>query len=68
MFENLRKCLDDFEKAFEKCCKDVNTYEDSNIVEYFELHLAEELMKNRYCDCNKIARFIMAERGFEIRI
>lgn len=32
------------------------------------MHLAEAMMKNKMCNASQIARFIMAAKGFEIKI
>ena len=66
-FKEIRKCLDECEEALEKCeLNPTKEYED--ILIYSELHLAEAIMKNKFYDSGKIARFIMAEKGFEIKI
>lgn len=67
IFKEIRKCLDDCEEAVEKYeYNPTKEYED--ILQYSELHLAEAIMKNKFYDSSKIARFIMAEKGFEIKI
>ena len=59
MFENVRKCLDEFENTVKRFNY---TEEEDNILMYFNIHLAEALMK----DCReseKVARIILAEKG-----
>ena len=59
MFENVRKCLDEFENTVHK----INyTTEDENVIMYFNLHLAEALMKD-FSDSERVARIILAEKG-----
>ena len=59
MFENVRKCLDDLENSVKKIHW---TKEDEDMEKYFNLHLAEALMKD-YKDSEKVARVILAEKG-----
>ena len=59
MFENVRKCLDELENTVKK----INyTKEDEDIMAYFNLHLAEALMKD-YQESERVARVILAEKG-----
>ena len=62
MFENIKNCLEKFEKAIENCGSKSFSREEKDTIEYFELHLAEALIKE--CDSQKIAKIILAERGF----
>lgn len=59
MFENVRKCLDELENTVKKIHY---TEEDENIMKYFNLHLAEALMKD-YPESERVARIILAEKG-----
>lgn len=68
MFTEIRKCLDDFEDAFKKYEGHNHEEEVINAFEFFEMHLAEAIMKNKLCNASKLARFIMAAKGFEIKI
>lgn len=68
MFENIRKCLDDYEKAVEKVHTDSNaTTEDWNTIEYFDVDLAKAMMidmnRGLYKDDEKIAKIILAARN-----
>mgnify|MGYP003398799904 CR=1 FL=1 len=59
MFEQMRKCLDDFEETVKK---GVVTKEDEDKVLYFHLRFAETMLKE--CpDVDKIGRFIVVEKG-----
>lgn len=66
MFKDIRKCLDELEAAIKSSAEP--SEDQMNILSYSELHLAEALMKSKIYDSAKIARFIMAEKGFEIKI
>ena len=67
MFENIRKCLDDCEKASEKQTQQgyLDKAEDINILEYFELDMSKALMKDlgAYNFDEKIAKIILAAKG-----
>lgn len=61
MFNNVKKCLDNYENSYNKLVK-TDSEEYLNDILYFEMHLAEELMKNKHCDSEKLARIIMANK------
>lgn len=70
-FTNIKKCLDEYEEV----CKKLNgwdnpTEKESNILEYFNLHLAEAIMTDfQYCDKGvKIAKIILAMQGLSNEI
>lgn len=65
MFENIRKCLDEYEKV----ANDINylniTQEESDIINFFALHFSQAIMKdlpyNNYDE--SIAKIILAAKG-----
>ena len=65
MFENIRKCLNEYEKV----ANDINylnaTQEESDIINFFVLHFSQAIMKdlqhNNYDE--KIAKIILATIG-----
>ena len=60
MFENIRKCLDEYEEIVNKVNKgEQPSKEDEAVAMYFNLHLAEALMKECGNDGIKIARIIL---------
>lgn len=63
MFENIRKCLDEFEETINKANVNWNsiTKEDEDILNYFNLNLAKALMKD--WESEKIAKIILAAKG-----
>ena len=63
MFEAIKKCLDEFDKA---CCNFDNlSEEEERITKFFDLHLAEAIISDfRYYDKGaKLAKIILAELG-----
>ena len=65
MFENIRKCLDDFEEICNKANEDkfiLNT-KDNDIFEFFHVNFAKAVMKDFYYDSEKIAKIILAAKG-----
>lgn len=70
MFKEIRKCLDEYEEV----CKQMNwrnlTKEESNVLDYFDLHLAEAIMTNFvYGDRGeKIAKIILTTLGMSSEI
>ena len=71
MFENIKQCMYEYEEV----CKKLNgwdnpTKEESNILEYLDLHLAEAIMTDfQYCDKGvKIAKIILAMQGISNEI
>ena len=65
MFENIRKCLDEYEDI--NCNRDIFNLSEEEIdtIKYFELHLAKVLMKEdkRHLDSEKVAKIILATKG-----
>ena len=70
MFENTKKTLLDLEDAI-RFLENGNFSEDKeddvaafinadNIINYFELHLAESMMKDKYIDVKKLAKIVFA--------
>lgn len=73
MFDNIEKCLNEYKKVYEKYVKDWQhkvTQEEDNILEYFDLHLAEAIMTDfQYCDKGaKVAKIILAMQGLSNEI
>ena len=62
MFDEIRKRLDEFESAIEKN-ELKHTEEDRNIIKYFDLHLAEAIIKDKCCDSKTIAKVILGWTG-----
>lgn len=73
MFENIKQCMYEYEEVYKKFdgWKDL-TKEESNILEYLDLHLAEAIMTDfQRCDKGvKVAKIILAmqELSNEIKI
>lgn len=66
MFENIKKCLNDFENAVKKdnTLHAQLTKEEKNIIHNFDLHLAEALIRDcGECDCRRTAKIILAKIG-----
>lgn len=60
MFENIRKCLDEYENAI-NASKDGNvTTGQERTIFRFEMHLAEELIEEDYIDSKLLANIILA--------
>lgn len=70
MFEGIRKCLDEYEET----CEQINwrnpTYEEAQVLDYFDLHLAEAIMTDfDYGDRGeKLAKIILATLGISNEI
>ena len=71
IFTNIKKCLSEYEEV----CKKLNgwdnlTEEESNILNYFDLHFAEAIMTDfQYDDKGeKIAKIILAMQGLSNEI
>ena len=62
VFENIRKCLDEFEETINKANTGLDsiTKEDEDILNYFNLNLAKALMKD--WESEKIAKIILAAK------
>lgn len=67
-FKNIKDCLFDFEMALHNVFECDYTKKDKDTVEYFNLHLAEALMKNEYVDHEKLAKIIIAFSGIKENI
>lgn len=66
MFDNIKKCLKEYEEVRSKFNK--NQYlskEEEYIIEHLDLHLAEAIMKDYHYDDmgEKIAKIILASLG-----
>ena len=73
MFEEIRKCLDEYEEVCNRPHVYYNpTEEEVNVMDYFELHLAEAILKDSRYNNNgeKLAKIILATLGMsnEIKI
>lgn len=67
MFENIRKCLDEYEKEitrWDESCGDFDI-ENCDTINYFELNFAKMIMKDlsygKYDE--KVAKIILATKG-----
>ena len=68
MFENIRKCLDEYEKSlnlynngeFQKVKE-----QDEDNIEYFDMNFAKAIMKDleHYKHDDKVAKIILASKG-----
>ena len=73
MFENIRKCLDEYEKTIDKIyvISDATT-EDFETIEYFDMDFAKAIMKDmnngKFKDDEKIAKIILASKGLSNEI
>lgn len=70
MFEEVRKCLDKFEKFLTECNRTSDPSEEEyDFYRYFELYLAKAIMSD-FNDCNaeKIAKIILATLGLSNEI
>ena len=67
MFDNIRRCLDDFENVIKRGFLDD---EELKIVDYFEFNLVQALIKDGDIDDEKVAKFIFAIKNLsnEIKI
>lgn len=67
-FNNVTKCLDQFSSVAnsENAMTGDFNEEEMDILEYFELHLAEALMKERFIDAAKLAKIILAAKGDKV--
>ena len=67
MFDNIRRCLDDFENVIKRGFLDD---EELKIVDYFEFNLVQALIKDGDNDDEKVAKFIFAIKNLsnEIKI
>lgn len=73
MFENTKKTLLELENAIHFLEKGIFDEEKEEVVaafinaqdtiDYFELHLAESMMKDKYIDVNKLAKILLVIKG-----
>jgi hypothetical protein len=70
MFENTRKVLDEFEKAYGNILKDGFNVskDDEDAVVYFSVHLARALMQDEYVLDESVAKIILATRNLSNEI
>lgn len=72
MFDNTRRCLDDFKNAItgENAARGFLDNDEQYIVDYFEFNLAQALIKDEYIDSEKVAKFIFVIKNLsnEIKI
>ena len=73
MFKEIRKCLDEYEEIWKQIDYWRNpTKEEAQVIDYFDLHLAEAIMKDfDYGDRGeKLSKIILATLGMsnEIKI
>ena len=65
MFNNTRKVLDDFEKAYNNIIQrttcDISP-EDDDTIQYFSVHLAKALMQDEWILDKSVAKIILATR------
>lgn len=70
MFENIRKVLDEFEKAYNMVMNngfDVSK-EDRDILIYFSVNLAKALMQDEYVLDESVAKIILAAKDLSSEI
>ena len=70
MFEEIRECLDKYEKTLKRMGYPL-TEEEKNTIKFFDVHLAEEIIRNfGENDSESIAKIILAHLGMsnEIKI
>lgn len=72
MFDNIRKCLDDFKNVIngKNAARGFLNDDEQYIVDYFEFNLAQALIKDDYIDSEKVAKFIFTIKNLsnEIKI
>ena len=73
MFTNIEKCLNEYKEVHEKWIKDWDynpTSEESNVIDYLDLHLAEAIMTDfrDYDKGEKVAKIILAMQGLSNEI
>lgn len=72
MFDNIRKCLADFENVIngKNAMRGFFDDEELKIIDYFEFNLVQALIKDRDVDDEKVAKFIFAIKNLsnEIKI
>lgn len=72
MFENIRKCLTEYEEVSSKFRNfdDSITKEDLSVIDYFVLHFTQAVMKDLSYDNSdeKIAKIILATKGLSNEI
>ena len=63
MFENIRKCLDEYEDTMNNARFDEITKDEENIILYFDLHISQALMTDLCDNSEKVAKIILAAKG-----
>lgn len=61
MFQKIKECLYNYVSVLEKAIETSDINEDEiRILEFFDMHLAEELIKDEYINHERVAKIIMA--------
>lgn len=72
MFEDVKKCLDEYENIINELNGCSFHYELSkekeDYLDYFELHLAKAIMTDRFINAEKVAKIILAAKGLSNEI
>lgn len=69
MFQKIKECLYNYEFATQKVSETGEVdKEDIEVLDFFDIHLAEELIKDTFIDHEKVAKIIMAFVGIKERI
>ena len=70
MFENIRKCLAEYEEVCNINSNDmfVGNTKDNDIYEYFHVNFAKAVMKDFYYGSDQIAKIILAAKGLSNEI
>jgi hypothetical protein len=70
MFENTRRVLDEFERAYNNILNDCfnASKDDENNVVYFSVHLAKALMQDEYIGDESVAKIILAAKDLSSEI
>ena len=72
MFDNIRRCLDDFKNVVnsKNAARGFLNDDEQYIVDCFEFNLAQALVKDKYVDDEKVAKFIFTIKNLsnEIKI
>lgn len=65
MFEEIRKCLDEFEITWEKIrsSSERPSKEEEGIIIHLNLNLAKALMQDEYVNAERVAKIILAAKG-----
>ena len=72
MFDNIRKCLDDFANVIKgkNAARGFLNDDEQYIVDYCQCNFAQALIKDEYIDSEKVAKFIFVIKNLsnEIKI